>query len=133
MTTTTTTTTNYGQLLDPATVRFERVLPGPIERVWDYLTVSEKRAKWLASGEIDLRVGGTGTLTFKNAELSSIVEETPAEYRQDHDCGIDQPIRVTQIEKPRLLASSGAATRTTAPTPKPSSSSPRRARTSFSP
>ena len=31
-------------------VRFERLLPGPIERVWAYLTESDKRSLWLASG-----------------------------------------------------------------------------------
>ena len=35
---------DYGELLDENTVRFERLLPGPIERVWSYLTEGEKRA-----------------------------------------------------------------------------------------
>jgi uncharacterized protein YndB with AHSA1/START domain len=42
----------------PSTVRIERLLPGPVERVWAYLTESTKRATWLAAGEFDLRVGG---------------------------------------------------------------------------
>lgn len=33
----------YATLPAPATVRIERVLPGPVERVWAYLTESEKR------------------------------------------------------------------------------------------
>ena len=37
-----------GEIIDTQTVRFERLLPGPIERVWAYLTESEKRRKWLA-------------------------------------------------------------------------------------
>jgi hypothetical protein len=32
----------FGVLIEPGTIRFERILPGPIERVWDYLTDSEK-------------------------------------------------------------------------------------------
>ena len=32
---------DYGELLDEQTVRFERLLPGPIERVWSYLTESD--------------------------------------------------------------------------------------------
>ena len=28
----------YGERIDETTVRFVRILPGPIERVWDYLT-----------------------------------------------------------------------------------------------
>ncbi len=48
----------YGVVTESGTVRFERVLPGPIERVWAYLTESEKRGKWLATGNMELRVGG---------------------------------------------------------------------------
>jgi uncharacterized protein YndB with AHSA1/START domain len=44
----------YGTIIAPNTIRFERLLPGPIERVWAYLTDPEKRAKWLASGPMDL-------------------------------------------------------------------------------
>lgn len=32
-----------GEIIDRQTVRFERLLPGPIERVWAYLTELEKR------------------------------------------------------------------------------------------
>ena len=41
----------YGERIDETTVRFERLLPGPIERVWQYLTDGDKRAKWLCGGE----------------------------------------------------------------------------------
>jgi uncharacterized protein YndB with AHSA1/START domain len=57
-------------LIQPSTVRFERLLPGPIERVWAYLTESKKRATWLAAGEFDLRVGGRVELVFQNENLS---------------------------------------------------------------
>ena len=33
----------HGELLDENTVRFERLLPGPIDRIWQYLTESDKR------------------------------------------------------------------------------------------
>ena len=29
------------------TFRFERLFPGPIERVWEYLVDGEKRGKWV--------------------------------------------------------------------------------------
>ena len=60
----------YGVATEPGTVRLERVLPGPIERVWKYLTDSDLRAKWLASGDMDLQVGGRTELRFRNSELS---------------------------------------------------------------
>lgn len=49
----------YGVIVAPGTIRFERMLPGPIERVWSYITEPDKTALWIASGTIDLRVGGS--------------------------------------------------------------------------
>jgi uncharacterized protein YndB with AHSA1/START domain len=49
---------DFGKLVDSSTVRFERLLPGPIERVWDYLTKPEFLATWLAQGSLDARAGG---------------------------------------------------------------------------
>ena len=60
----------HSVLIKPSTIRFERLLPGPIERVWAYLTESKKRATWLAAGEFDLRVGGKAELIFDNDSLS---------------------------------------------------------------
>jgi len=42
---------SYGTLIGPNTLQMKRLLPGPIERVWDYLVVSELRRQWLASGD----------------------------------------------------------------------------------
>ena len=53
-----TDTADRGTITEAGTIRFERLLPGPIERVWAYLTESDKRAKWLAAGDMDLRPGG---------------------------------------------------------------------------
>ena len=40
----------YGALSEPSTLTIQRMLPGPIERVWAYLTDSDLRRKWLAAG-----------------------------------------------------------------------------------
>jgi len=45
-------------VVEPGTVKVERLLSGPVERVWAYLVESDKRARWLAAGEFELRVGG---------------------------------------------------------------------------
>ncbi len=66
---------------EPGTVRLERVLHGPIERVWAYLTEPEKRAKWLAGGPMDLRVGGKVELMFAHHNQSA--EPTPAPHKGD--------------------------------------------------
>ena len=57
-------------LIKPSTIRLERLLPGPVERVWAYLTESKQRATWLAAGEFDLRLGGKVELIFDNDRLS---------------------------------------------------------------
>jgi len=92
----------YGVATGPGTVRLERVLPGPIERVWAYLTEPEKRGKWLASGAMELRVGGQVELVFNHSELSG--EKTPPdEYKKYESCSFSHG-RVTRCEPPRLLS-----------------------------
>jgi uncharacterized protein YndB with AHSA1/START domain len=81
-------------------VRIERLLPGPVERVWAYLTESERRAEWLAAGPMDLRVGGEVELAFRHGELSH--EPTPERWR-DVDGHVLRG-RVTRCGPPRLLA-----------------------------
>ncbi len=48
----------FGAHTGPGTVRLERYLPGPAERIWEYLTDGKKRGVWLAAGETEQRVGG---------------------------------------------------------------------------
>jgi uncharacterized protein YndB with AHSA1/START domain len=46
-------------------VRFERVYPHPVERVWRSITVPEEMAAWFPSTvEVDLREGGAMRFTF---------------------------------------------------------------------
>lgn len=93
---------DYGVVTEPGTLRLERVLPGPIERVWAYLTDSEKRGKWLAPGEMDLRVGGRTELKFRNSDLSPKAEPTPDRYKQYE--GVSFQGRITRCEPPRVLS-----------------------------
>jgi len=72
----------YGELLDESTVRFERMLPGPIERVWKYIVESDKRAKWLCGGDIGAGDGAHVDMHFHNASLSRAEDiEVPEKYR----------------------------------------------------
>lgn len=91
---------DYGTVLESGAVRFERMLPGPIERVWEHLVQAEQRATWLAAGEMDLRPGGAVTLEFRNSELTT--EPAPEKYRQYDGLFINRG-RVLQVEAPRLL------------------------------
>ena len=86
-------------LIPPSTVRIERLLPGPVERVWAYLTESKKRATWLAAGEFDLRVGGKIELIFENDKLSD--EKAPAGARAGGTRKFEG--RITRLEPLRAL------------------------------
>jgi uncharacterized protein YndB with AHSA1/START domain len=92
----------YGTVTEPGTVRIERLLPGPIERVWAYLTESEKRGKWLASGGMELRVGGRVELKFRHADLSH--EKTYPEKYKHMEKGATFHAQITRCEPPRLLS-----------------------------
>lgn len=93
----------YGTLIAPDTVRFERLLPGPIERVWAYLTGPDKRAKWLAGGAMDLRVGGKVELRFHHASLDAVPDEPPERYKK-YEKGSRMEGRITRCEPPHALA-----------------------------
>lgn len=94
---------DVGTLVAPGTVRFERVLPGPIERVWAYLTEPEKRARWLAGGPMELRVGGAVDLRFRHADLSPVAAPTPERFAASAN-GASLRGTVTACEPPRRLA-----------------------------
>ena len=91
---------HHATLIKPSTVRVERLLPGPVERVWAYLTESKKRATWLAAGEFDLRVGGKIELHFDNASLTGEAPPPGALGAGKHSARG----RITRLEPLRLLA-----------------------------
>jgi uncharacterized protein YndB with AHSA1/START domain len=88
----------YGNRIAPDTVRLERLLPGPLERVWSFLTESDKRARWLASGPMDLVAGGKVELHFAHHQLSH--ERTPEKYG---GAPMSFTGEVLRCEPPRLL------------------------------
>lgn len=86
----------------PGEVRLIRHLPGPIERVWDYLTDPVKRARWFCGGVLEPRAGGRIEFAMRHANLAP--HETPPErYRQVQDPGVTFEGRVLRCEPPRLL------------------------------
>ena len=87
-----------GEVTEPGTFRIERLLPGPIERVWSYLTEPEKRRRWFGAGPMELRAGGRVQLQFKFSQLSA--EKTPP--NKADECEVRG--RVTRCDPPRLLS-----------------------------
>lgn len=90
----------YGVLTEPATLTIERLLPGPIERVWAYLTESDLRRQWLAEGDMEMRVGAPVELVWRNDTLTTPPGTRPPGFPEDHrmEC------RITELDPPRKLA-----------------------------
>ncbi len=92
--------TPYGTLVEPATLRIERLLPGPIERVWAHLVESDLRRRWLAAGEMPLEAGAAFQLVWRNDELTDPPGRRPDDFGSEHrmDC------RIIAVEPPTRLA-----------------------------
>ena len=88
-------------LVEPGTVRLERLLPGPLERVWAYVTEPQKRAAWLCGGTIDLRVGGKMRMDFDQNSLSS--DKSPPPKYQGREKASSVGV-VTRLEPMRVFA-----------------------------
>lgn len=93
-----------GIVLSPTEVRFQRLLPGPIETIWAFLTDSRKRGEWLASGPMDLRIGGKVKLRFKHADLSPHQSPPPENLREMDAKGHESEGEITELDAPRRLA-----------------------------
>lgn len=89
----------YGVLTEPATLKIQRLLPGPIERVWAYVTESDLRRKWLAAGEMELKEGTPFTLTWRNDELTDPPGQRPDGFSEEHS----MESRIIAVEPPRKL------------------------------
>jgi uncharacterized protein YndB with AHSA1/START domain len=74
----------YGVLSEPATLTIQRLLPGPIERAWAYLTESDLRRQWLAAGEMEMRVGAPFELVWRNDELADRPSQRPPGFGEEH-------------------------------------------------
>lgn len=94
---------DYTTAIAPETLRIERVVKGPIERVWAYLTEPDKRALWFAGGAMELRPGGKCNLIFHNSQLSRDDAPPPPSYA-GKGAEFHMPGIVTVCEPPRRLS-----------------------------
>jgi uncharacterized protein YndB with AHSA1/START domain len=90
----------YGLLTEAATLKIQRLLPGPIERVWAYLTESELRRQWLAAGTMEMKVGAPVELVWRNDELNNPPSQRPAGVPEERR----MQSRITELDPPRKLA-----------------------------
>jgi uncharacterized protein YndB with AHSA1/START domain len=89
----------FGTLIEPATLKILRLLPGPIERIWAYLTDSDLRRKWLASGEMQMKVGAPFELVWRNNELTDPPGERPPGFSGEHR----MESRIVEVDPPHKL------------------------------
>ncbi len=90
----------FGVLTDPTTLRMQRLLPGPIEPVWDHLTQSDLRRRWFAAGDMKMEVGASFEFLWRNDELTN-----PPGIRPEGVSGENRmQSRITEVDPPRKLA-----------------------------
>ncbi|MCB1465390.1 MAG: SRPBCC family protein [Nitratireductor sp.] len=90
----------YGVLVEPATYRIQRLLPGPTERVWNYLTKSDLRRRWLAAGDMGMAAGTNFTLKWRNSELTDPPGKRPDGFGEEHS----MESRIVEVDPLRKLA-----------------------------
>jgi len=90
----------YGVLTEPSTLKIERLLNGPIERVWAYLTESDLRSKWLAAGKMEMKVGAAFELVWRNDELTNPPGTRPSGMGEEHR----MQSRIIALDAPRKLS-----------------------------
>ena len=93
----------YVKLTAPGTIVLEHMLPGPIERVWSYLTESEKRKRWIAAGDMDLRAGGAYEYIFDHEILSEVDEEVPEKYKDECSSTMRMTGHIIAVDAPHML------------------------------
>ena len=75
-----------GTLCDLHTVEFKRLIPGPIELAWDYLTKPELLRTWFADVTLEPRAGGKIEVRFGAEEACDTggVRGLVREFRRPH-------------------------------------------------
>ena len=90
----------YGVIDQDATLTIQRLLPGPIERVWAYLTDGELRRQWLAAGTMQMKVGAPFELVWRNGELSDPPGQRPEGFSEEHRMAS----HITELDPPNRLS-----------------------------
>jgi uncharacterized protein YndB with AHSA1/START domain len=91
---------DYGELIEPTTLKIQRLLPGPIERIWAYLIDSDLRRKWLAAGAMEMKVGAPVEFVWRNDELNDPPGKRPEGFPEEHR----MQSRITELDPLRKLS-----------------------------
>ena len=90
----------FGALIEPTTLKIQRLLPGPVERIWAYLTDSEQRRKWLAAGAMEMKVGTPFEFVWRNNELTDPPGKRPNGFGDEHR----MKSRITELDPPHKIS-----------------------------
>ncbi|MGL4810811.1 MAG: SRPBCC family protein [Beijerinckiaceae bacterium] len=94
------TTASHATLIEPATLRLDRLMPAAPERVWDYLTNSALRQQWLAARDMVLQPGAAFELVWRNDELTDPPGQKPDGFGTEHR----MTSRILRADRPHELA-----------------------------
>jgi uncharacterized protein YndB with AHSA1/START domain len=94
----------YGVQVNDTTVRFERLLPGPIERVFAFLWDEDKRRLWFTSGAMPTTTGTSFDQRWKHSEYSPIPSEPPERMQEVDRTGHTATNTLLAYEPPHRLA-----------------------------
>jgi uncharacterized protein YndB with AHSA1/START domain len=89
----------FGALTEPATLTIQRLLPGPVERIWAYLTDSDLRRQWLAAGRMEMKAGTPFELVWRNTDLTDPPGERPPGFAEEKR----MQSRIVELDPPRKL------------------------------
>lgn len=93
----------FGKRIDAHTVQFERLLPGPVEKIWAFLTDGEKRGEWFASGALPAKEGEIFELKFKHSDLSPQKAPPPERFKDMDKNGFVGKERLLALEPMRRI------------------------------
>ena len=95
---------SYGKLVDPHTVVFERLLPGPIERVFQYLWDEDKRKLWFTTGAMPTTPGEKFNMHWMHKNYSPNKSTPPDAMKEMDEKGHDSINTLLAYEPPTRLA-----------------------------
>lgn len=73
----------FATMIDGSTLVIQRWLPGPVERLWRFVTDDQLRRKWLAAGEMELVAGASLELVWRNDTLSEAADPRPSGFAEE--------------------------------------------------
>jgi uncharacterized protein YndB with AHSA1/START domain len=91
-------------MIDGQTVQFVRILPGPVEKIWDYLADGKKRGEWFVGGALPARVGEKFEGHFKHSDLSPNHAPPPPGFEEMDANGKTMSFTLLACEPPHRLA-----------------------------